>query len=70
MHELLDSRNIENRISPTPRMLEGSHPCGMSLLIRAEHIEPAKNCIHENQASYLEIAVMEDALNPQRDRYC
>jgi len=36
LHDLLKANGLKARISPTPRTIQGSVPCGMSLLVNEE----------------------------------
>ena len=70
LHDLLDSAGVANRIAPAPASARGSLSCGMSLLLRPEDIEAAKQVIRMNNAAYHSIVPLEDQLKPRRDRYC
>ena len=70
LHDLLDSAGVENRIAPAPAAARGKLCCGMSLLIRPEIIEEAKEVIDRHNAVYHSIVPVKDMLNSHRDRYC
>lgn len=70
LHDLLDENGIENRIAPAPREIQGKLGCGMSLLIRPEHIEATRECIRRNQADHHDIVALKGQLKSRRDKYC
>ena len=70
LHELLSSHSIRNRIAPAPRALQGELSCGMSLLIEAEDLQTAKDCIEKFSPAYHSIASLEGQICAHRDRYC
>ncbi len=70
LYELLRSEGLSARIAPTPRTVEGSQPCGMSLLVKAEHIAAVRACIERRRAEYRDIVEMPCQINPNRGKFC
>ena len=70
LKEQLDGAGLKARIAPTPRTIDGSHPCGMSLLVREEDIAAVRDFLEQNGAEYLRIAEVTGQIQPGRDRYC
>lgn len=70
LHDLLETNGIENRIAPAPRSIQGELSCGMSLLLRPEHIDAARACMEANHAEYHSIVPLQGQLHAHRDRYC
>ncbi|ESL03014.1 hypothetical protein GCWU000282_01887 [Catonella morbi ATCC 51271] len=70
LHDLLKANGHKARISPTPRTIQGSVPCGMSLLVKEEDIEGVKACIEENKAVYHDIVETECLIKSDRNKFC
>ncbi len=70
LHELLRSGGLRARIAPTPRTLEGSRPCGMALLVRAEDIDAVKAYIARQNAEYRDIVETPCRIDPGRGKFC
>lgn len=70
LHELLHSEGLRARIAPTPRTVEGSQPCGMSLLVKAEDIGAVRECIARRNAAYRDIVAMPCQIDPGRGKFC
>ena len=70
LHELLRSEGLRARIAPTPRSVEGSQPCGMSLLVKAEDIDAVRESIARSHAEHREIVAMPCQINPGRGKFC
>ena len=70
LQELFRSEHIPSRIAPTPRSIQGELSCGMSLLIRPEDIDAARDCIQRHQAEYYDIVPLSGQLQPRRDKFC
>lgn len=70
LHDLLKADGQKARISPTPRNIQGSVPCGMSLLIKEEDIAGVKACIERNKAVYADIVEVECQINADRNKFC
>lgn len=70
LHDLLDQHNIENRIAPAPRAIQGELSCGVSVMIMPEVLDAAKACIEEHQAKYYDIVPLAGQLKSKRDKYC
>jgi len=70
LHGMLDEADVPNHISPTPRAIKGSTPCGMSLMLRSEDVDAARAVIEAKGAAYLDIVPMDGQLESHRDRYC
>jgi len=70
MQELLKKEGLLSRIAPTPRAIQKELSCGMSLLIKSEHIEAVKSCIQEHEAQYYDIVAMPCQIQPRRDKFC
>lgn len=70
LHELLKENGLKARISPTPRNIQGSVPCGMSLLVNEEDIGAVRDCIEDKNAVYADIVETECQINTNRNRFC
>lgn len=70
LQDTLKANGHKARISPTPRTIQGSVPCGMSLLVNEEDIEGVRACIRENEASYVDIVETECQINVGRNKFC
>ncbi len=68
LHRELKALGVKAVIAPTPRV--ASKCCGISLLVKEEDLETVKQCIQEHDIEILDIAAIEKAINPNRDRYC
>jgi len=70
MQDLLKKEGLLSRIAPTPRAIQKELSCGMSLLIKSEHIDAVKECITAHQAEYYDIVPMPCQIQPRRDKFC
>ena len=70
LQALLKGEGLESRIAPTPRAIQGELSCGMSLLVKEEHIDAVRECIERNQATHHSIVEMENQIQPNRNRFC
>ena len=70
LQSYLRAENIPSRISPAPRCIQGELGCGMSILLKPEDLERAKQCIEKNHAAYHAIVPLENQINPKRNRFC
>ena len=70
LHDLLSENEIRNRIAPTPRSIQGKLSCGMSLLLEADAVEKAKECMKKNKAEYYDIVPLDGQIQSRRDHYC
>lgn len=70
LQELLRREGIPAKIAPTPRSIQGELSCGMSLLVKPEHMEAVKGCIEKNGAEYHSIEALPCQIIPRRDRFC
>ena len=70
LQDLLKANGHKARISPTPRTIQGSVPCGMSLLVKEEDIEGVRTCSEENKAVYNNIVETECLIKSDRNRFC
>ncbi len=70
LHELLKSEGLKARISPTPRNIKGSVPCGMSLLVKEEDIAAVRRCIEQNNAAHADIIETECQFDVNRNKFC
>ena len=70
LHELLRSEGLRARIAPTPRSVEGSQPCGMSLLVREEDIDAVRSCILRHRAEHRDIVAAPCQIDPHRGKFC
>ncbi len=70
LHELLRREGLRARIAPTPRAVEGSQPCGMSLLVRAEEIGAVRSFLARESAEYRDIVEMPCQIDPRRGKFC
>lgn len=70
LHELLDANNIDNRIAPAPRCIQGELSCGVSLVLPESAIDAARACIAEHHAEYYDIVPLAGQMVSKRDKYC
>lgn len=70
LKDLLRQNNIPSRIAPAPRSIQGELGCGMSLLLKEEHIEAARECIEKNDTVYHDIVPLENQIKADRHRFC
>ncbi len=70
LQALLKQEGIPARIAPTPRHIQGSLSCGMSLLLQEEYIEQARACIARHKAKYHDIVPLPCQIRPDRNRFC
>ena len=68
LHRELKKRGLKSTIAPTPRA--ASKCCGISLMIEAKDIPAVKQCVIEQEIEILDIAELENDINPNRDKYC
>lgn len=68
LYGLLRKAGLHATIVPTPRTLSKS--CGVALALRADEVEAVRALIDRERADILEIASMEQDIDPRRDRYC
>ncbi len=66
----LREAKIPSRISPAPRCIQGELGCGMSILFQPEDLERVEACIAQHQAEYHDIVLLENQINPRRNRFC
>lgn len=64
LQELLRGEALPSRIVPTPRSIQGALSCGMSLLVKPEHIERVRDCMQRNQAAYHDIVALPCQISP------
>ena len=65
---LLREAGLHATIVPTPRALSKS--CGVALALLANEVDDVRAVIEQKGATVLEIASLEQDINPRRDRYC
>lgn len=70
LQEVLQKEGLLARIAPTPRSIQGKLSCGMSLLVKAEHIAAVKESIVRNHAEYYDIVEMPCQIQPRRNKFC
>ena len=70
LYDLLRNEGLNVRIAPTPRTVEGSQPCGMSLLVREKDIDAVRSCIDLHNAEYHNIAAIPCQIHPNRGKFC
>ncbi len=70
LQEILQKESLHARIAPTPRSIQGELSCGMSLLVKAEHIASVRECIVRNHAEYYDIVEMPCQIQPRRNKFC
>lgn len=70
LQEMLKQQNLPARIAPTPRSIQGELSCGMSLLVKQEHIAAIRSYLEESGAVYHSIVEMPCQIKPRRDRFC
>ena len=68
--DMLKEEGLNARIAPTPRSIQGELSCGMSLLVKEEHIEAIRAYLAESGAEYHSIVEMPCQIRPKRDRFC
>ena len=70
LQEMLRQENLPARIAPTPRSIQGELSCGMSLLVKQEHISAIRAFLERTGAEYHSIVEMPCQIRPRRDRFC
>ena len=70
LQDLLKANGHKARISPTPRTIQGSVPCGMSLLVKEEDIDGVRACIEEKKAVYHDIVETECLIKSDSNKFC
>ena len=70
LQALLSGEHIPCRIAPTPRTIQGELSCGMSLLVKPEHIEAVRDCILRHGAEHHDIVALPCQIRPRRDQFC
>ena len=67
---MLRREKLSARIAPTPRSIQGELSCGMSLLVKQEHIAAVREFLENSDAEYHSIVEMPCQIQPNRDRFC
>ncbi len=70
LQELLKKEGLPARIAPTPRSIQGELSCGMSLLVKEEHIDAVRAYLEKSDAEYHSIVGMPCQIMPGRNRFC
>ena len=70
LKDLLKENGIKSRIAPTPHSIQGQLGCGTSLLVEAEEIDAARECIERNHAVHHSNVPLAGQINPGRNRFC
>ncbi|MBP3877010.1 MAG: DUF3343 domain-containing protein [Lachnospiraceae bacterium] len=70
LKDLLAADGIRSRVAPAPRSIQGELGCGMSLLLEADVIDAARECIRRNHAEYHDIVPLPCQFNPKRNKFC
>jgi len=70
LHEQLKKAGLQARIAPLPKALQGELNCGMSLLVKPEHIDAIREYIAANGCDYHEILPLAGQISPRRDKFC
>lgn len=70
LQAMLKKENLPARIAPTPRAIQGELSCGMSLLVKQEHIEAVRDFLERSGAEYHSVVGMPCQIRPRRDRFC
>ncbi len=70
LKDLLTKDGIRSRIAPAPRSIQGELGCGMSLLLEADAIDAARECIRRNNAEFHDIVPLPYQFNPRRNKFC
>ena len=68
LDSLLREAGLHATIVPTPRALSKS--CGVALALQADEVADVRALIEREGAAFIEIAGMEQDINPRRDRFC
>ena len=68
--DLLKEEGLTARIAPTPRSIQGELSCGMSLLVKQEHIDAVRSFLERSGAEYHSIVEMPCQIRPNRNRFC
>ena len=68
--ELLRGAGLRARIAPAPRAVEGSVPCGMSLLVRGEDVGSVRAFAAEHRDMYRDIVEVPCQIQPDRGKFC
>ncbi len=70
LQEMLKKENLPARIAPTPRSIQGELSCGMSLLVKQEHIAAVRDFLERSGAEYHSVVEMPCQIRPHRNRFC
>ncbi len=70
LEAMLKKEHLYARIAPTPRSIQGELSCGMSLLVKQEHIADIRAFLEKSGAQYHSIVEMPCQIKPRRDRFC
>lgn len=68
--DMLKEEGLTARIAPTPRSIQGELSCGMSLLVKQEHIDAVRSYLERSDAEYHSIVEMPCQIRPNRNRFC
>ena len=70
MHDDLDKRLIDNKISPAPLDLVEGVCCGVSLMIMPDDKAKIDKYLKETNFKYMKFVKADRTFKPNRDRYC
>lgn len=70
LQDLLRGEGLPARIAPTPRSIQGELSCGMSLLVKQEHIAAVRAFLERSGAEYHSIVEMPCQIQPHRNKFC
>lgn len=70
LREYLKAESVLCKIAPAPRCIQGELGCGISLLIKEEDIERAKQVIEKHRAEHHSIVSLPCQINPSRFKFC
>lgn len=70
MHDALDAKGIENKISPAPLDLVEGVCCGVSLMIVPVDKDNVDTFLHNTNLKYEKFIMAKRTFVPKRDRYC
>ncbi|MDO4501770.1 MAG: DUF3343 domain-containing protein [Coriobacteriia bacterium] len=69
LYQALRAAGCVARISPVPRGLQAC--CGVSLLVKPEHIDDVRAALDQpGMPPYEDVVELENQINPRRDVFC
>ena len=70
LYDACKERGVGARIAPTPRTADAHAACGTALMIDCAERDALQAAAGAAGVELLGIVVVEDAIDPHRDRYC